>query len=650
MEFYSNELIHETSLYLKQHAHNPVNWIPWSESVFEQAKQQQKLVIVSIGYSSCHWCHVMEKEAFEDLEVAAIMNKHFICVKVDREERPDIDNIYMTAVQLMTQRGGWPLNCITLPDGRPIYGGTYFPKDQWMHVLISLVYTVQHESQKVLDYATQLHQGIQQSESLIAPEKLSTFHPDKLHNLVNRWHQRMDFENGGTGVAPKFPLPNNLEFLFWYTHCFENNNIEQFVNLSLKKMAFGGIYDQLGGGFSRYSVDAEWKIPHFEKMLYDNAQLLQVFALGFASSQIPEYQRIINQTLEWLQREMCDENGALFASQDADSEGEEGKYYCWTLAEIEKLLGNEAAVFMSLFNPSNIALWEDDKLVLQRNETWEDWQQKQPNRFIESIESQRKLLLKYRMSRILPLTDNKKVSAWNALAVSGLIQAHLATKNPKFIHQAKQTLNWLINQQWKGGKLYRIYESNKRIEGFLDDYATGIQALLCAYQVLGDAVLLERANQLTSLVLNQFSSAESPLFFYTSSQELIARSVEINDSVIPASNSIMAHNLLSLSLLTGNVEYEHRAAQLLSAVYDGMEHMGSGYSNWALLLLRFTQGVTVVTRPKEWELQPNVLSPFVLHQFHAENHATVCVGKSCSLPLYSPDELQLYLKQQQIDF
>ncbi|MFM6964978.1 MAG: thioredoxin domain-containing protein, partial [Sphingomonadales bacterium] len=298
----TNQLSNESSPYLLQHANNPVHWVAWSEDIFERAKAEDKLLLISVGYSACHWCHVMEHECFEDEEVAAIMNAHFINVKVDREERPDVDQIYMTAVQLMTQRGGWPLNCFTLPDGRPIYGGTYFPKEQWMHILKSLVHTYSHDRPKAIDYARQLHEGIQQAELIDVPQEISAFSAERLHEMVVRWARTFDAFEGGTNKAPKFPLPNNWLFLLRYAQLFDEHKIEKQVQLTLDKMAFGGIYDQIGGGFTRYSVDMLWKVPHFEKMLYDNGQLTSLYANAYRHFKKPLYKRTVYQTVDWLQR------------------------------------------------------------------------------------------------------------------------------------------------------------------------------------------------------------------------------------------------------------------------------------------------------------------------------------------------------------
>lgn len=649
MEQYTNELIQESSLYLQQHAHNPVNWVPWSKEAFERAEKEQKLVLVSVGYSACHWCHVMEHECFEDEEVAALMNKHFVCIKVDREERPDVDQVYMTAVQLMTQRGGWPLNCFTIPNGQPIYGGTYFPKDQWMHVLKSLNHTYTSEPEKVLEYAKELSEGVQQSDLIAVAETVQPFPPDKLRELVRRWQARMDMVEGGPTTAPKFPLPSNLEFLMYYGILENHEDVQKYVNLTLHKMAWGGIYDQVGGGFSRYSVDLLWKIPHFEKMLYDNGQLLSVYAQAYRETKIPEYKRVLDQTLSWLEREMKSEEGGLFAAQDADSEGVEGKYYVWTKEEIEAALGEHASWFWQLYNPGNKGYWEHQQWVLLRNETWETFCKHHPSVDPLKIQTQLDTLLHLRRKRIAPGTDTKCLTAWNALTITGLVEAFKATEDHGYLKLALQVAKWLRTYQVSDEyKLMHTRQNGRSfITGFLDDYATTIQAFLALYQITGDEEELHFAQELCKYALKHFYDEVSGMFYFTSDDhDLIARKMEINDNVIPATNSIMANNLLTLSLLTDNLDYEAKSKQLLQNVIDGMEQYGSGYSNWALLLLRFQKEVRLLSIPKskEWQHFRIQSSPFLAIRYTHEHEATVCAAGLCSIPMVHVREVEDYLE------
>lgn len=649
MEQYTNELIHESSLYLQQHAHNPVNWVSWSKEAFERAEKENKLVLVSVGYSACHWCHVMEHECFEDQEVAALMNKHFVCIKVDREERPDVDQVYMTAVQLMTQRGGWPLNCFTIPNGKPIYGGTYFPKEQWMHVLRSLEHTYRTEPQKVFGYAEELSDGVQQSDLIATAEPVKPFPEEKLWELVRRWQQRMDMVEGGPTSAPKFPLPSNLEFLLHYGTLEKNASVLEYVNLTLRKMALGGIYDQLGGGFSRYSVDLLWKIPHFEKMLYDNGQLLSVYAQAYRETKLPEYKRVLDQTLGWLEREMLSEEGGLFAAQDADSEGVEGKYYVWTPEEIESALGENASWFWPLYNPGNKGYWEHNQWVLLRNETWEEFCEKNRSVTNAKIQDQLDTLLHIRKKRIAPVTDTKCLTAWNALTITGLTEAFKATEDHSYLKLAIQIARWI--KTYQAGNHFQLWHTRQNgksfIEGFLDDYATTIQAFLNLYQVSGNNDDLDFAEELCTYTMKHFFDQQSGMFFFTpDNHDLIARKMEINDNVIPSTNSIMANNLLTLSLLKDKLDYEEKAKQMLQNVIEGMEQYGSGYSNWALLLLRFQKEVRLLTIPKseEWNLFRKQSSSFLLICNTDEQEATVCAAGLCSIPMVHVREVEDYLE------
>ena len=587
----ANQLGKESSPYLLQHAQNPVHWEAWSNEVFERAKAEDKLVLISVGYSACHWCHVMEHECFEDQEVAQLMNAHFINVKVDREERPDVDQIYMTAVQLMTQRGGWPLNCFTLPDGRPIYGGTYFPKDQWMHVLKSLAHTYANDRPKAIDYARQLHEGIQQSELIDAPIEISDFSAERLHEMVVRWARSFDTFEGGTNKAPKFPLPNNLLFLMGYAQQFDEDKIEKQVRLTLDKMAFGGIYDQIGGGFTRYSVDVLWKVPHFEKMLYDNGQLIGLYALAFAQYKEPHYRDVVFQTFDFLEREMLAENGAYFSALDADSEGEEGKFYCWDPKEIDILFGTEAARVKRYYHINQVGFWEDEKYIPLRKATDAAFAKSEGIDLQEWLAFKAKMndtLLSHRSTRIRPGLDHKIIVSWNAIAVKGLLEAYRVFGEEAFLLRALRILNWIKELQWDGQQLYRVNTNEQRhVAAFLEDYAHLIEALSLAYQSTGKLEYLEFAKILTEKVANEFQHSGSKMCYFTADDsQLISRNMELHDNVLPASNSVMAHAFLTMGTYFQKKEWNGSAQQMLQNLYDGMETYGSGYSNWGLLLMR----------------------------------------------------------------
>lgn len=586
-----NLLGNESSPYLLQHAQNPVHWVAWSNDVFERAKAEDKLVLISIGYAACHWCHVMEHECFEDQEVAQLMNKHFINVKVDREERPDVDQVYMTAVQLMTQRGGWPLNCITLPDGRPIYGGTYFPKDQWMHVLKSIAHTYTNDKAKAIEYAVQLHDGIQQSELIASPQEITDFSAERLHEMVVRWARSFDTIEGGTNKAPKFPLPNNWLFLLRYTQQFDENKIKKQVQLTLDKIAFGGIYDQIGGGFTRYSVDGLWKVPHFEKMLYDNGQLIGLYAHAYAAYQTPHYKDLVFQTFDFLEREMLAENGAYFSALDADSEGEEGRFYCWNPKEIDHLFGSNAGRVKRYYHINELGFWEEDKYIALRKETDAAFAKSEGIELQDWLAFKAKMnetLLSQRATRIRPGLDHKILVSWNAITAKGLLEAYRVFRHEAFMLRALQILDWIQHEQWDGQQLYRVNTNAQRnVWAFLEDYAHSIEAFTLAYQCTAKLSYLEFAKTLTQKVADEFQHPQSKMCYFTNKDtQLISRNMELHDNVIAASNSVMAHTFLTMGTYFQNKDWLASAQQMLQNMYDGMETYGSGYSNWGLLLMR----------------------------------------------------------------
>jgi uncharacterized protein YyaL (SSP411 family) len=596
----TNELKHEGSLYLQQHAKNPVHWKPFSNAAFEQAKNENKLVLISIGYSACHWCHVMEHESFENEEVAAVMNKNFVCIKVDREERPDVDQIYMTAVQMMTDSGGWPLNCFTLPNGKPIYGGTYFPKDQWIHILQSLVYTYEKDPAKVLEYANELSVGISKSELIDQPSALTQFPIEKLDELVLRWSKKFDIQEGGPASAPKFPLPNNHEFLLHYAQIHLNESVLKQVQLTLQKMARGGIYDQIRGGFARYSVDALWKVPHFEKMLYDNGQLLSLYAAAYKNAPKTEYANVLKQTCEWLNAEMLSPEGGLYSAMDADSEGVEGKFYCWEKDEFEKTLLPDQKWALEYYNLNQRGYWEEDRYILLRTSSPESFAKKQgvsEEKFQEMVQDLNEQLLSIRNKRIWPQTDKKIITSWNALALSGLIATDQALTDSTTQQLIQYVYNFLSSKMIQPNfQIWRNYNQGKStIPGFLEDYAALIQSFIDVYLYNLNLDALALAKNLTEYVIQKFKHPVSGMFYFTEeNKDLIARKMELHDNVMPSSNSIMAKNLYRLGLILDAPQYTLQSQQLVSNVADGMEMYGSGYSNWADLYLHFSMKIHTV--------------------------------------------------------
>ncbi|HCQ16509.1 MAG TPA: thioredoxin domain-containing protein [Cryomorphaceae bacterium] len=662
----TNALADETSPYLLQHAHNPVNWMPWGEEAFARAKSENKLMIISIGYSSCHWCHVMERETFEDTAAAALMNEHFISVKVDREERPDVDQIYMTAVQLMTRQGGWPLNVVSLPDGRPVWGGTYFPRENWMNALQSIYEIYRDEPEKVLEYARQLHEGIVQSELVNINPNPASFSQEEAQAIFINWQRSLDTMKGGADRAPKFPMPNNYLFLLHFGQQDDNSLALDQVRLTLKRMAYGGIYDQVGGGFARYSTDTDWKVPHFEKMLYDNAQLITLYSQAYRKFKDPMYARIIGETLNWVEREMTGESGEFYSALDADSEGEEGKFYVWKKAELQELIPEkEWNDFASFYNVNQNGYWEKDYYILLRN-PGADPMQGEPLK--PEAERWQQTLFEAREQRERPGLDDKALTSWNALMLSAYLEAYkvMVHEDPEkaqnYRKKALRNAQWILNNQLKkDGSLYHSYRhGTSSINGLLEDYAFSISAFLKLFEVSFDEQYLKQAEDWTAYIKEHFQDSASGLFYTRSLQDepLIAKSMETADNVIPASNSVMALNLFYLSHYLDKPAYRKQAEQMLNHVKDRMLQYGESYSNWGRLMLHLTYPYYEVAisgpdaHQKYEELQhaylPNTLwvaseeeskLPLLENRFNEGNtRIYVCQNKVCQLPVEGPEK------------
>lgn len=579
----TNALIKESSPYLLQHAHNPVNWQAWGPEALEKARKEKRLLIVSIGYSSCHWCHVMEHESFEDPEVARIMNAHFVPIKIDREERPDIDHIYMTALHLMNQQGGWPLNCIALPDGRPIWGGTYFPKEQWISALTQVLQYHQEHPDKSLQVAEQLAAGIRQSSTVLALGQEDALSMEAMDEAVEQWSSSFDREEGGFGAAPKFPMPANLEFLLHYAHVRDKPELLEFIELTLLKMARGGIYDQVGGGFARYAVDALWKVPHFEKMAYDNGQLLSLYAHGYQVFGHDEFREVLEQTVGFIQRELRSDEGLFYAALDADSEGVEGKFYTWTEEELKKILGSDYDAFAEYYHVNGAGLWEHGKNILLRNHF-----------SVEAVKSGhikhwQELLLEERQRRVGPGLDNKCLASWNALVISGLVDVFRATGMEKALTLAREAAEAVRDLLYLPGKvLYRNHAGGKAsIPGFHIDYSLVARACLDLYEVLMEEAWIHLAEELCQLSMELFASEDSPLFQYNAhhTEVLVSRHQEIQDNVIPSSNGVMAHVLQRLGHHLGRPDYLVQSRRMLKLVSGHFQKYPMGFALWGRLAL-----------------------------------------------------------------
>ncbi len=662
---YTNDLINETSPYLLQHAHNPVNWRAWNDETLKEAKDKNKLLLISVGYSACHWCHVMEHESFEDSLVAQVMNDNFINVKVDREERPDVDQVYMNAVQLMTGSGGWPLNVIALPDGRPVWGGTYFRKNDWINALeqISDVYIKTPE--QLREYATKLEEGIKSMDLVTLNTDAAVFKKETIANSVAKWSNSFDKRKGGMNRAPKFMMPNNYHFLMRYAHQTDDEKLLEYVNTTLTQMAYGGVYDQIGGGFSRYSVDDKWHVPHFEKMLYDNAQLVSLYSDAYLLTKNDLYKTIVYETLEFVKRELTTDEGVFYSSLDADSldeteELEEGAFYVWTKDNLKQLLGADFELFSDYYNINNYGLWEKGNYVLIRNQSDNVISEKH-NISIEDlakkVTSWKKSLLVEREKRPRPRLDDKSLTSWNGLMLKAYCDAYRAFGKESFLESAKKNAEFLVNKRMQeDGGLYRSYkEGENSINGYLEDYASSIEGLITLYEISFNETWLLKARDLNNYALDHFFDDTNKMFYFTSDQDplLVTRNVEYRDNVIPASNSIMAKNLFKLSHYFDNEAYADTARTMLNNVSSEIAAYPSAYSNWLDLMLNYTNNyyeVAVAGNNAFKKIQelnayyiPNKLlaatekennMPLLLNRFNDDDTMIyVCVNRACKLPV-----------------
>ncbi|MFC7357980.1 thioredoxin domain-containing protein [Jejudonia soesokkakensis] len=662
---YTNELINETSPYLLQHAHNPVDWRAWNAATLEKAKTENKLMVISIGYAACHWCHVMEHESFEDSIVASVMNKNFISVKVDREERPDVDQIYINAVQLMTGSAGWPLNVITLPDGRPVFGATYMKKEQWIDALEQVQNIYTSEPERLEAYATQLEEGIKSMDLITLNTNDVDFSSYPIHEIIKTWQENTDTLYGGPKRAPKFMMPSNYQYLLRHATQNKDQKLLDNVLLTLDKMAYGGIYDQIGGGFSRYSVDIKWHVPHFEKMLYDNAQLVSLYSDAYLATKKPLYKDIVTETLEFVAAELTNNEGAFYSSLDADSktesgELEEGTYYTYTQEELKGLLKDDYPLFESYYNVNDFGKWENNLYVLIRTKSDEEIAEE----FSVATETLQKkklkwkqTLLDYRNERPRPRLDDKTLTSWNGLMIKGYVDAYKALGSPKYLEAALKNARFISeNQLQKSGALYHTYKDGKStINGYLEDYSAVIEAYIALYEVTLDQQWLDTAKNLTEYSFEHFFDEEKGMFYFTSKEDaaLMTRTFEYRDNVIPASNSMMAKNLFKLSHYFDSPRFGETAQQMLKNVEKEMQQYPTGFSNWLDLLANYQSKFyeVVVVGPEASEkineinktYIPNKLvagsttkdDAYLLEGRYIEGQTLiyVCVNNTCKLPV-----------------
>lgn len=664
-----NELYKETSPYLLQHKNNPIFWKSWNETSLQQAQKENKLIVISIGYSACHWCHVMEHETFEDNEVAELMNRSFVSIKVDREERPDIDAIYMKAVQLMTRQGGWPLNVVTLPDGRPVWGGTYFRKEQWINSLEQLQEMFVASPGKMSDYADTVEQALDGLTGIVE-QPIEQNNPTILDEFVKKWSKSFDWEFGGYTRTPKFMMPSNYRFLMRYAYQNKDKELLDYVNLTLTKMAYGGIFDCIDGGFSRYSVDIKWHIPHFEKMLYDNGQLISLYSNAYKLTKNPLYKEVVEKTLTFVEREWLTEEGGFYAAFDADSpdgngKKEEGAFYVWKRQDLEEIFEDDFKLFADIFNINEFGYWEYDNYVLIQNQSY-DKIAKNFGISVEQVKTKKKeferKLFEIRQQRHKPGLDDKIITSWNAIMARGFVEAYKAFGYKNLLETAQKNIHFIRLKLWsENGNLYRTYKNKTaKINGFLEDYAFVIDAFIGLYEITSDEEYLADAKQLTDYCLDNFYDSQKGLFRFKSVEDksLVSENYEIEDNVMDSSNSVMASNLYTLSVYFGLTHYQDICDRMLRIVISNMDYP-SAFSNWLNVLMNFgpsqkelaicgrdalnslkeinrnyLPGLTIAATEKESNL------PLLKDRF-TENilHFFVCQNKICDLPLAKFDEV-----------
>lgn len=606
----TNRLIHAQSPYLQQHASNPVDWYEWGNEALEKAKTENKPIIISIGYAACHWCHVMAHKCFDDYAIAALMNEYFVCIKVDREERPDIDQVYMEAAQMLTGSGGWPLNAIALPDGRPFFAGTYFPPAQWTSVLEQIAHLYANDYSKILHAAESLTQAINRDLQHSSKDD-AEFDMEDYHKAYQNHVQNVDFVEGGYKKAPKFMLPVGLSFFLQYNYFTQNNEALKALTVSLDKMAAGGIYDHLAGGFARYSTDEKWLVPHFEKMLYDNAQLISLYAKAFQLTASPVYANVVKQSIAFCENELSSGEPYFFSAIDADSEHEEGKFYVWTKREIESLLSPEMhAPFCSCYNITDKGNWEDEKNILHNTKSLDKVAfafDMEVDALHDLLARAKQVLFAQRALRVRPTTDDKTICAWNALMASAYCDAYRALGDEKYREKALQMIAFMQqNMRTESGGLWRIYKDGRSsIDAFLDDYAFFAKALIDVYEISFDDKLIDEARKICDYVLLHFFNDNSALLYYTSnlSEQLIARKTESTDNVIPSSNATMAHVFYKLSQYCADDLLGSKAHKMLGCMRNETQMYGAHFALWAELLgLIVNDSVQVVISGPEHDI------------------------------------------------
>lgn len=645
----ANRLARATSPYLLQHAPNPVDWFEWGQEALTKARQEDKPILLSIGYSSCHWCHVMAHESFENEDIAQLMNEFFVCVKLDREERPDIDQIYMEAVQAMGQNGGWPLNVFLTPDQKPFFGGTYFPPKNWAQLLVQINKAFREKRNEINESANDLGKhlaisDLQRFKNVPPANGLNHSALDAMHQVIE---SRFDFQEGGLDKAPKFIMPSIWLFLLRYYHQQKNPKALEMLHLTLKKIAAGGIYDQIGGGFARYSVDGQWFAPHFEKMLYDNGQLLSLYAEAYRLTKESVYARIVRETVAWLEREMTSSEGGFYSALDADSEGEEGKFYTWQFDELKELTTEEIQLLTDFYHVTLSGNWEHGKNILFRESDTE------PTPALLQLNQK---LLAIRNKKIKPGLDDKILTGWNAITIQGLVDAYRSLGEDHYLALAERAIQFIEQHLIVNGKLHRSFKGTHSVTtAFIDDHAFLIQAYTSLYQATQKEYYLIAAKKWCEETIRLFFDPSEGFFYFNSheAESLIARKKEVFDNVIPSSNSVMARNLFHLGIFWDNESWKTMASEMMQRLITLTQSEPIYMCHWALLAAEMTQGMAevVITGSKNFSWQKefdksylpfalfmgaNGISklPLVTDKLAEQREAIyVCFNKTCQLPV-----------------
>lgn len=679
---FTNRLAEESSPYLLQHKHNPVDWYPWGEEAFERARRENKPLLISIGYSACHWCHVMERESFEDPETARLMNEGFVCVKVDREERPDVDAIYMDACQAMTGQGGWPLNAFVTPDLKPFFVGTYFPPDMrygrpsWRMVLERIREAWVTESRSLNAQADLLHDELNR---MAEGSRHGSIDSDILQKCVNEAARNFDLRYGGFGDAPKFPPDTRLAMLLAAWHDHNSPSALEMVNRTLDGMAWGGMYDQIGGGFARYSVDAQWLIPHFEKMLYNQALLVPVYLDAYLLSKRDFYARTARETMDWVLREMTAPEGAFYSALDADSEGEEGKYYVWTPPQIEEILGgDDAALFCAYYGITargNFEHGTSNPHVVTPPGEFAERHGMSEEQWLERLEPMKLKVREARRRRVPPGTDDKCLTSWNGLMITALCRGWQVLGDERYLAAARRSADFFLDRMRTpdGGLLRSFCKGRAVIEGVLDDYSYFIAGLIDLYESCFEIRYLEVARSLSDLMISRFGDREKGGFYFTAEGEkhLISRTRESHDGALPAGSSIAALSLVRLAAFFGREDYARVAQEAWESEGPRVNAMPQAFAS-LIIAWRFANGPSpqiVIAGPpasaevrnlleKTWRtyLPARVIAlaqapgadrlPLVEGKTATAGKpaAYVCHNFMCQAPVHTPEELSAQLK------